>query len=263
MKSKKVGFIGTGNMGAALARAVVRADYPICLYDKDGAKARALADEIGGKAVSLTELFEVCDYIFVGVKPNILPILAEEVAAVSVESKPTLISMAAGTSLQKLCGLFGGYPIIRIMPNTSVAYGEGMTLWCADSTVSDTAAADFEDMMSESGRLDRIPESMIDAASALSGCGPAFVYMFMEALADGGVHCGLPRDKATLYAAQTLIGAATTLLESGKHPEALKDAVCSPGGTTIEGVRTLENGGFRASAMNAVIAAYNKTLGMK
>lgn len=250
-------------MGAALAKAVVKAEYPVCLYDKDASKAKALADEIGGKTATLAELFDTCDYIFVGVKPNILPILAEEVSAASVDKKPVLISMAAGTSLGKLCGLFVGYPIIRIMPNTSVAYGEGMTLWCAGEAVSEENAADFADTMSASGRLDRIPESMIDAASALSGCGPAFVYMFMEALADGGVHCGLPRDKATLYAAQTLIGAATTLLESGKHPEALKDAVCSPGGTTIEGVRTLENGGFRASAMNAVIAAYNKTVGMK
>ena len=263
MKNKAVGFIGTGNMGAALARAVSNAGYPVCLYDKDASKARALADEINGDVANLSELFDTCDYIFVGVKPNILPFLAEETIAISGKKAPVLISMAAGTSLEKLSGLFSGYPIIRIMPNTSVAYGEGMTLWCTDKAVSDEAAADFEDMMSRSGRLDRIPESLIDAASALSGCGPAFVYMFMEALADGGVHCGLPRDKATLYAAQTLIGAATTLLESGKHPEALKDAVCSPGGTTIEGVRTLENGGFRASAMNAVIAAYNKTLGIK
>lgn len=263
MKNKTVGFIGTGNMGAALAKAVSKAEYPVCLYDKDGSRSKALADEIGGNSVTLAELFDTCDYIFVGVKPNILPLLAEEVRGISGKKSPVLISMAAGTPLEKLSGLFGGYSIIRIMPNTSVAYGEGMTLWCADGSVDDSAAADFTDMMSRSGRLDRIPESMIDAASALSGCGPAFVYMFMEALADGGVHCGLPRDKATLYAAQTLIGAATTLLESGKHPEALKDAVCSPGGTTIEGVRTLENGGFRASAMNAVIAAYNKTLGMK
>lgn len=263
MKNKVVGFIGTGNMGAALAKAVVKAGYSICLYDKDESKAKALADEIGGGVKTLFGVISTCDYVFVGVKPNILPALAEEVKGISVDVKPVLISMAAGTSLEKLNGLFGGYPIIRIMPNTSVAYGEGMTLWCANNGVSEDAAADFGDMMSESGKLDRIPESLIDAASALSGCGPAFVYMFMEALADGGVHCGLPRDKATLYAAQTLIGAATTLIESGKHPEALKDAVCSPGGTTIEGVRTLENGGFRASAMNAVIAAYNKTIGMK
>lgn len=263
MKKKKIGFIGTGNMGAALVKAVRRADYGAFLYDKDGEKAKKLAAETGSEDLTLGELWDSCDYIFVGVKPNILPMLAKELDSLQKDKNPVLISMAAGTSLEKLGGMFGDRPIIRIMPNTSVAYGEGMVLWCANLSVDDVMKADFTDMMSCSGRLDLIPESLIDAASALSGCGPAFVYMFMEALADGGVHCGLPRDKATVYAAQTLIGAARTLLESGSHPEELKDAVCSPGGTTIEGVRTLENGGFRASAMNAVVAAYKKTLEMK
>ena len=263
MKNKNIGFIGTGNMGAALVRAVRAAGYPALLYDRDGAKASALAADTDSRAVSLTELWEAADFIFVGVKPNVLPALAVELDGLSKDRSPVLISMAAGTSLEKLTSLFGDRPIIRIMPNTSVAYGEGMVLWCAGDLVSEDDTETFLDLMSRSGVLDRIPESLIDAASALSGCGPAFVYMFMEALADGGVLCGLPRDKATLYAAQTLIGAATTLMKSGKHPEALKDAVCSPGGTTIEGVRTLENGGFRASAMNAVIAAYEKTVKMK
>ena len=113
------------------------------------------------------------------------------------------------------------------------------------------------------GKLDPIPEDKIDAASALSGCGPAFVYMFAEALSDGAVECGLPRDKAMLYAAQTLLGAAKLLKESGKHPGALKDAVCSPGGTTIAGVHALEDGAFRASTMNAVKRAYERTLELK
>lgn len=263
MKDKRIGFVGTGNMGAALVKAVRRGDYGAYLYDKDAEKAKGLAVETGSESLSLSELWDSCDYIFIGVKPNVLPLLAEELGSLSRDKSPVLISMAAGTSLERLEGLFGDRPIIRIMPNTSVACGEGMVLWCANRRVDGEMKADFTDMMSRSGRLDLIPESMIDAASALSGCGPAFVYMFMEALADGGVHCGLPRDKATVYAAQTLIGAARTLLESGAHPEALKDAVCSPGGTTIEGVRTLENGGFRASAMNAVVAAYKKTLEMK
>ena len=263
MKNKNIGFIGTGNMGAALARAVRLAGYDVLLYDKDTAKAEALSAEIGGRAVSLSSLFGDCDYVFVGVKPNVLPLLAKELNSIEIPASPVLISMAAGTSLERLTELFGDRPVIRIMPNTSVAYGEGMVLWCCNEKVTKEHESVFLDMMSASGKLDRIDESLIDAGSALSGCGPAFVYMFTEALADGGVRCGLPRDKATLYAAQTLIGAATTLLESGKHPEALKDAVCSPGGTTIEGVRTLENGGLRAATMNAVIAAYEKTLKMK
>ena len=111
----------------------------------------------------------------------------------------------------------------------------------------------------KSGKLDEIDEKLIDAASAVSGCGPAFVYMFIEALADGGVKCGLPRDKALAYAEQTLLGAAKLALESGAHPGVLKDAVCSPAGSTIEGVRKLENGAFRASVIEAVNASYERT----
>ena len=109
------------------------------------------------------------------------------------------------------------------------------------------------------GRFDRIPEALIDAGSAVSGCGPAFVCQFMEALADGGVTCGLPRDKALLYAAQMLAGTAELMLQTGQHPGVLKDAVCSPGGSTIQGVRRLEQGSFRADIIDAVVAAYERT----
>ena len=138
-----------------------------------------------------------------------------------------------------------------------------MILYDGNEKVSALKAEAFEKILSKCGKIDRIPENLIDAASAVSGCGPAFVYLFIEALADGGVLCGLPRDKALTYAAQTLKGAAEMVLETGTHPGALKDAVCSPGGTTIEGVKALEDGGFRANAMEAVIAAYEKTLKLK
>ena len=110
------------------------------------------------------------------------------------------------------------------------------------------------------GLVDHLPEKLIDAGSALSGCGPAFVCLFVEALADGAVACGLPRDKALNYAAQTLAGTATMLLKSGMHPGQLKDAVCSPGGTTIAGVKAMEESGFRAGAMDGVVSAYQRTL---
>ena len=153
-------------------------------------------------------------------------------------------------------------PVIRMMPNTPAAIGAGVVQYCGQG-VTVEELDDFAALIAPAGLVDPVPEGMIDAASALSGCGPAFAYMFLEALADGGVACGLPRDKALAYAAQMLEGAARMVLESGRHPGALKDAVCSPGGTTIQGVRTLEEQGFRAAAMDAVIAAYEKTVRLR
>ena len=121
----------------------------------------------------------------------------------------------------------------------------------------------FLEAMAGAGRFSALPERLIDAGSAVSGCGPAFADLFLEALADGGVACGLPRDQALELAAQMLLGSAKLALRSGKHPGALKDAVCSPGGSTIQGVRTLERAGFRSAVMEAVIAAYEKTLELK
>lgn len=153
-------------------------------------------------------------------------------------------------------------PVIRIMPNTPAAIGAGVVQYCGQGAAEEELDS-FAALIAPAGLVDPTPEELIDAASAVSGCGPAFAYLFIEALADGGVACGLPRDKAAAYAAQMLAGSARMVLESGKHPGALKDAVCSPGGTTIQGVRALEKGGFRSAAMEAVIAAYEKTVKLK
>ena len=186
-------------------------------------------------------------------KPQGLRALADESAAllaarISGGRTPLAVTMAAGVELEKFSGYFPGIPAIRIMPNTPVSVGEGMIFWCAGDGVSDAARGDFLAVMSCAGRLCELPEKQIDAAGALSGCGPAFVYMFIDALADGGV-----------AAVQTVFGSAALARETGKHPGELKDAVCSPGGTTIEGVRTLEERAFRAAVTDAVIAAYEKT----
>ena len=149
----------------------------------------------------------------------------------------------------------GDLPIIRIMPNTPVAVGQGMTLYCANPLVSPEELGDFLNDMEFSGALDRVPESLFDSAGTVTGCGPAYIYMFIEAMADGAVACGIPRAKALKYAAAAVAGAARLALESGQHPGALKDAVCSPGGSPIQGVRTLENRAFRGAVMEAVIVA--------
>ncbi len=265
---QKFGFIGCGNMGSALAKALAKKvdSKNILLADANIFLAEKLAGELDACFASTEEIVDECDYIFLGVKPQTLPTLFEQIRPLLTkrEEKPVLISMAAGTSIARIeelaqasCG------VIRIMPNTPVSLGEGMILYNSNQQTTNEQLKIFVEAMECAGKLDFLPENLIDAASALSGCGPAFVYMFAEALSDGAVACGLPRDKADVYAAQTLLGASKMLLESGKHAGELKDAVCSPGGTTIAGVAALENGAFRASAMNAVIEAYQKTLRLK
>ena len=266
---KKIGFIGAGNMGGALILAADKANgkknaYEIVIADKFPEKTNELFAKTGGRIriASATEIAAYCDMIFLGVKPNYMTSTLAEIAEAleKREEKPTLVSMAAGVSIEKLAkSAPGGCPIIRIMPNIPVSVGEGMILYDICPAVTEDIEGLFLDVMSRAGRLDRLAENLIDAGSALSGCGPAFAFMFIEALADGAVASGLPRDKALAYAVQTLIGSAKLLESSDKHPGELKDAVCSPGGSTIEGVRTLEEGAFRACVTDAVIASFEKT----
>lgn len=268
MTESTFGFIGCGNMGGALATAVSKTvkGSLISLCDAFAAKAEEKAKACSANVSNAQNIAAECDYIFLGVKPQGFETLFEEIRPVLHERKRpfVLVSMAAGISIARVRELAGcDCAIIRIMPNTPVSVGEGMILYAANELTTKEQIDTFCLSLAKAGRLDPLPEDKIDAASALSGCGPAFVYLFAEALADGAVECGLPRDKAMLYAAQTLLGAATLLGESGKHPGELKDAVCSPGGTTIAGVHALESSAFRAAAMNAVTAAYEKTLKLK
>lgn len=257
------GFIGTGNMGGALARAVAKVARPevIWLANKTHAKAAALAAELGCRAVSAADVASNCGYIFLGVKPQMMADLLAEIAPILAARKDAfvLVSMAAGLSMAKIRAMAGGdYPVIRIMPNTPVAVGAGMIQYDLTENVTAQQCSVFCEALAEGGLLDRLPEHLIDVGSAVSGCGPAFADLFLEALADGGVACGLPRAKAQMYAAQMLLGAAKLALESGRHPGELKDAVCSPGGSTIAGVRALEQRAFRAACMEAVEAAYRR-----
>lgn len=267
---KKAAFIGVGNMGGALARAACRAVGPdqVVLANRTQSKAEALADQLGccaarDNVVAVRE----AEYIFLGVKPQGMRSLLEELAPAAAQchregADKTLVSMAAGVELkameEALGGAGSGIALLRIMPNTCTAIGRGMTALCARRGELEPRICGVEEILSATGRVERVPEELMDQFSAVAGCGPAFVYPYIEALADGGVMAGLPRKQAMEYAAQMVLGAAAMVLESGKHPGLLKDEVCSPGGSTIAGVAELERGGLRAAAINAVLAAYRR-----
>ncbi len=254
----KYGFIGCGNMGGAIARALSRTTTDIALSDRSG-KAKALAAELSLTYTDNQTIAATCDCIFLGVKPHMMKDMLLPLQEVLTQRKPLLVTMAAGLEIRQIEAFAGSpMPVIRIMPNTPTALGKGMIQYCPNALVSEDALKNWLTDMVPCGHLDPLEERLIDAASALSGCGPAYMYMFIEALADGAVACGIPRAKAMEYAAATMSGAAEMVLRTGQHPGALKDAVCSPGGSTIAGVRALEQHGFRAAAMDAVIAACNR-----
>ncbi len=265
MSKFKVGFIGCGNMGFALAKAAskVIGGKEIILSAKSLAEAEGKAELLSASCGERSDVLYNAEFIFLAVKPQNLSDVAEEIkeAAEKREDEPVIISMLAGVSLETLSEKFGkGVKIIRIMPNTPVMAEEGVILMSVNENVADKEAEEFKKIMEKAGMIDEIPEKLIDAGTAVSGCGPAFCYMFLDALADGGVDLGIPKDKAILYAAKTLLGSAKMVLETMESPSVLKDKVTSPGGSTIEGVRALEEGAFRGTAINAVIKAYEKTV---
>ena len=259
----KYGFIGCGNMGGAIARALCQSTSDILISDRSG-RAKALAAELGIGYADVKTIAENCDRIFLAVKPHMMEGVLAPLQAILAERKPLLVTMAAGLEIAQIQAFAGcDLPIIRIMPNTPTAIGKGVIQYCANNLVDGGILADWLSDMAPCGLLDVLEERLIDAASALSGSGPAYMYIFLEALADGAVACGIPRAKAMEYAAMTMAGSAEMYLATKQHPGALKDAVCSPGGSTIAGVRALEQHGFRGSAMDCVMATYlrNKELG--
>ena len=256
----KIGFIGTGNMGYALLQAAMNGeDNDIIVYDKDEKKAKSIASHTGATYADAKAIAKECDYVFLGVKPNVIPYVISEIKD-SIGIGTTLVSMAAGVKIGSIEEMLDSRDIgiIRIMPNLAVSIGAGTVLWCTNAVASEKTD-EFIEAMGAAGIFAKTEESRMDAGSALSGCGPAFAYMFIDALADGGVACGLTREAALEYASQALIGAARMVQETGRHPGELKDEVCSPGGSTIAGVLALEEGAFRATVSSAVKASYKKT----
>ena len=254
----KYGFIGCGNMGGAIARALSNTTNEIMICDRSG-KAQALAHELGCLYADPVTIAATCERIFLAVKPQMMKDALLPLQKALKENKPLLITMAAGLEISRIQELAGAeLPVIRIMPNTPVQVGKGMTLYCCNDLVEETLLEDFLDDMTFTGHMDQLHEHLIDAAGVVSGCGPAYMYMFAEALADGAVACGVPRAKALEYAAATLAGAGEMLLQTGEHPGKLKDNVCSPGGSTIAGVNVLEERAFRGAVMDCVKAAFKR-----
>ena len=262
------GFIGTGNMGGAVAKAVAKAvgGESVFLSNRTAQKAEMVAKVTGG-TVCDNETAARQDYIFLGVKPQMMAGMLEGIRPVLQERAAkgetfTLVTMAASLTIEKIREMAGvNAPIVRIMPNLPVSIGEGVILYTSDGAEATLPA--LLEALTPAGMLVPTEERLIDAGSAVAGCGPAFACLFAEALADGGVECGLPRAQAMKLALQMLAGTAQLLLQENEHPAVLKDAVCSPGGTTIAGVHALEKGGFRAAAIDAVKAAYDKTIALK
>ena len=264
MSKYKVGFIGCGNMGFAIAKAASKVidGAEIILSAKDLSEAKEKAEKISADAGDISIVARNSEFIFLAVKPQNLDEISESLSVIleNRDDKPIIVSMLAGVEIKKLSEKLGfDAKIIRIMPNTPVMVEEGVILMSAGENVTKAEKEEFKCIMAKSGTIDEIPEKLIDAGTAVSGCGPAFCYMFLDALADGGVDLGIPKDKALLYAAKTLLGSAKMVLETNESPAVLKDRVTSPGGSTIEGVRALEEGAFRGTAINAVVKAFEKT----
>ena len=259
---KKIGFIGVGNMGGTLARVALEYTDNVLVSSRTLDKAQAFAAQFGGSAIDNAALAAQAEIIFLGVKPRKMQGLFDEIAPVLQQrtDRFVLVSMAAGLTTAQIGQMAGcSCSVLRIMPNTPCLYGKGCIPYCKNAAATAEDCRDLEAILGAAGWIAPLDEGLMDAAGAVSGCGPAFAYVFIEALADGGVACGLPRATAQILAAQMLSGAAEMVLRSDKHPALLKDEVCSPGGSTIAGVRALEEGGFRAAGQNAVLAACQRS----
>lgn len=267
---KKIGFIGAGNMGGAIITAVCRqlSGSDVVIYDIDRAKAEALAEATGClTAESYDGIIRQTEVVMLCVKPQFLEGVLEETLPIfkavhESGRRQVVASIVAAYELETLTNRFQSagmdMPVIRLMPNTPVAVGQGIILLAGNQFATDGDLARLMDWLQAGGLCKRTAEHMLTAACPVFSCSPAFVYMFIEALSDGGVRVGLFRDEAIELAAQAVLGSAAMVLQTGLHPGQLKDAVCSPGGITIAGVEALEKNGFRNAAIQAVIKAFER-----
>lgn len=260
----RVGFIGAGQMATALAQGFLSAGV-LSPERITAADAYATAGERFQSATAAKVLpsnRDVCaqsDVIFLAVKPQQMAAVLAEIRP-AVERRHLIVSIAAGVALKTLeTGLGADRRVIRVMPNTPCLVASGASAYALGSQATGEDGTLVQSLLNTVGVSAPVAETLLDAVTGLSGSGPAFVYLMIEALSDGGVRAGLPRDLATRFAAQTVLGAARMVLETRQHPGALKDAVTSPGGTTIAGIQALENAGVRGGLMNAVVAATERS----
>jgi len=259
-----IGFLGSGKMATALAKGVISAGWvkaaQIRASDPSPAARNAFAAETGARASdSNLDVVQFAQVLVLAVKPVNVPALLEEIRPAFAPGH-LLISIAAGIPIAKIEGaLDAGARVIRVMPNTPALIGASASAFALGKSATSADAALAEKLLSAVGLVFQLKESMLDAVTGLSGSGPAYVYLIIEALSDGGVAAGLPRDVATKLAAQTVFGSAKMVLETGQHPAALKDMVTSPGGTTVEGLHELEKGKLRGVLISAVRAAAEKS----
>ncbi len=258
-----IGFLGAGKMATALAKGFIRAGLvsarDVLAGDPSPHAGSSFAKETGG--ATTTSNIEVVDFarvVFLAVKPDQVNSVLAQIRGHFTE-KHLLLSIAAGVPLAKLeAGLNSGARVIRVMPNTPALVGASASAFALGQSAQPQDGELAQRMLCSVGAAFQLRESLLDAVTGLSGSGPAYVYLVIEALSDGGVAAGLPRDVATKLAAQTVLGSAKMVLETGSHPGALKDMVTSPGGTTIEGLHELEKGKLRGTLMSAVRAAAEK-----
>lgn len=268
MKNKKITFIGAGNMGGAILSGLITRNLVeasnVTVFDTYEPKLAEFEEKYKvntEKDVSLA--VKQADIVILAVKPNVMESVLQNITS-SLKETVILVSIAAGVSIENIIkNTFDSVKVARIMPNTPAMVGEGMSSVSVNDKVTEEEANLVLEIFNSLGKAELVPESLIDAVTGLSGSGPAYVYMFIEALADGAVVEGMPRDKAYKFAAQTVLGAAKMVLETGMHPGALKDMVTSPGGTTIAAVKSLEANGLRNAVIEAVGAATQKSRDMK
>lgn len=263
----KIGFIGMGNMGTAILKGIVNMHSEmksdICFFRNNENRAKELEKELGVSFFeSNIEVVKKSKYIILAVKPQMFHTIAKEIKSYLGEDK-ILISLAPSFSIAQLKEMFGAPKIIRVMPNTPYMVSEGMAGVCFEEGLSEEEFKTIEIIFGSAGKMQVVDEKIMNSVVCASGSSPAYVFMFIEALADSAVRYGMPRAKAYEFVAQTVLGSAKMVLETGKHPGELKDMVCSPGGTTIAGVEALEQNNFRGSVFEATKACFDKCNNMK